>query len=198
MCYWKLPFSSLIYLLKMVVFHSCISLPEGKPWFIALVVSFFAMAMGSTQLKTCRVSWLLSRFYWNSICAMVDSVTWIIYPYHISGSSIQGKESNLTMWPCFDHISALPRTMRVQSRTRWKESGFFHNERHNTNGATEKDLLGGWCVRAEKDGLLGRKTKLRAGFMLVIWYLHNPFPSFFSTLRSKGFSWEFTLFFVRI
>ena len=60
MCYWKLPFSSLIYLLKMVVFHSCISLPEGKPWFIALVVSFFAMAMGSTQLKTCRVSWLLS------------------------------------------------------------------------------------------------------------------------------------------
>ena len=29
-CYWKLPFSSLIYQLKIVIFHSYVSLPEGN------------------------------------------------------------------------------------------------------------------------------------------------------------------------
>jgi hypothetical protein len=38
--YWKLPFSSLIYPLKMVIIHSYVSLPEGSMssmWIIPII-----------------------------------------------------------------------------------------------------------------------------------------------------------------
>jgi hypothetical protein len=133
--YWKWPFSSLIYLLKVVIFHSYVSLPEGTQIFESTYIYINSLVNhdNSHFIMIFTQDWYLNSYLFSASNVMI-----ILQTASLDLSELQRTERNGRGWPT--RIGSSQRQRFPFGNPRW------HRKAGTRSACLASMVAGGRCT----------------------------------------------------